>query len=138
MTNTNIYQIIKNSNEFSAELITDKVCTIFNKLLVDFISAQNCYNRKCLNYRDQRSLCALLFGETKLWETSGQLNLTEADEYFKEIKVVYIFCARISLALVVKNSPLRDSLHLIQRCERNLWCPNLATSLNKLSDNFFI
>ena len=41
-----------------SEWITDKVCTMFEKFLVNSILAQHYNNGECDNYREQRSLCA--------------------------------------------------------------------------------
>ena len=51
---------------FPAELITDKVCELFEKLLVDAKWARHYNNRMFVNCREQRSLHALLFDEIKL------------------------------------------------------------------------
>ena len=62
---------------FPGKLVTDKFRKMFEKLLVEAKSAGHYNNAMCVNYREQRSLCALLFYITKLCETSGQPNLTE-------------------------------------------------------------
>ena len=78
---------------------------MFKNLLVDTILAQHYNSGKCVNYRDQRSLCAPLLDEINVSKTSGQSNLTEVDVHFKEIKAVCKFFSSL-LGLVWHLQPI--------------------------------